>query len=148
MIDVIKEKQRVMRLDNKKEKEARNSVLNEIRTLETLDSNVNADKQYKWFKKAYDTRKLSSNIYLKNGKQDLYEKEILEMEYAKEYMNQLESFLPKQLTEDEITKILLDFKQYNLNDFNIQNVMKFFAKEYPNQNKGIVSNIFKKIINT
>lgn len=144
IINIVDEKKKVLRIVDKLEKEARNSVLNEIRTIEMLERNpITEEMQYKWFLKAKNSRADAAKIYQMNNRNDLYEKEIAEQKVAEEYLKFLETQLPKQLSEEEVEKIIVDLK--NQGNCNIGIVMKYFNTNYPNQRKDIVSKVFNKL---
>lgn len=146
IIDLIQEKKKALKSENKQLKEAMNSVLNEIRTLQLLQrTEVTVQKQYKWFKRAYDTRIQSSKIYQSNNREDLYNKQIAQANIAKKYLQYLQEFMPKQLTQYEISKIIQNL--IDENNVNIGQVMKWFTTNYPTQNKAQVSKVFNMLKN-
>lgn len=145
MIDILKEKHIVMKMESSDIKNAKMSVLNEIRTLEMLERNEITDKmQYKWFSKMLNNRDNASSIYKEQNRIDLYEKEQNEKNVILDYMKELEKSLPKQLTDNEIKDIILKLKSDNPN-CNIGTIMKYFSTNYPEQNKATISKLFKEI---
>lgn len=143
MINIIYEKHAAMKKGDSIEKNALITVLNEIRTMETLETKpITSEIQYKWFKKISNSRETAIEIYKNNNRMDLYEKEKAELDVIHHYMSILEDELPKQLTDEEVEKIIIDLKNTGYN--NIGSIMKFFSQKYPNQNKAKVSEIFKK----
>ena len=147
MINILKEKQRMMKEPSSIERDATIIVLNEVRTLETLErNNIDAKMQYKWFEKLLNNRNTAANIYKSQNRMDLYEKENAEINVIKHYLNELEKELPKQLSEEEVKNILIQFK--NEQPFcKIGDVMRFFTNKYPEQNKAMISNVFKTLNN-
>jgi uncharacterized protein YqeY len=129
MINIIEEKHKAMKMSPSQEKDARTIVLNEIRTKEQLEtSEINNEKQYKWFDKMYKDRANVCEIYKNQGRSDLYTEEQLEMSVIKEYMDILFKDFPKQLSDDEVKDIILSLKSSN--PFNIGIVMKYFSVNY------------------
>lgn len=145
MIDILQEKHKYMKSERSIERDAALVVLNEIRTLETLEKNkITAQIQYKWFEKLLANRTTALNIYKQQKRNDLYEKELAESQIIQRYLKELENYLPKQLTEIEIHNIINSAIQKNSN-CQIGDIMRLFAKLYPYQNKAMVSKIYQEI---
>lgn len=145
MIDILKEKHVVMKSEPSLQKDAALIVLNEIRTIEMLErGEITSKMQHKWFEKMLANRNTAANIYKQQKREDLYEKENAEAEVIKNYMKILENDMPKQLTEDEVKKIVIDLIHNHI-DYKIGDIMKHFAVVYPDQNKAMVSKIYQEI---
>ena len=138
MINVLEEKHKFMKMNQSLEKDSAIIVLNEIRTIE-----ITTQMQYKWFEKMLANRNTAANIYKNQNRNDLYEKENAEAEVIKNYMKILEKDMPKQLTEDEVKEIIIQLKREH--SYTIGDIMKYFTKAYPNQNKASVSKIYKEL---
>lgn len=144
MINVLEEKHKFMKMNQSLEKDSAIIVLNEIRTIEMLErSEITTQMQYKWFEKMLANRNTAANIYKSQNRNDLYEKENAEAEVIKNYMKILEKDMPKQLTEDEVKEIIIQLKREH--SYTIGDIMKYFTKAYPNQNKASVSKIYKEL---
>lgn len=144
MINVLEEKHKFMKMNQSLEKDSAIIVLNEIRTIEMLErSEITTQMQYKWFEKMLANRNTAANIYKNQNRNDLYEKENAEAEVIKNYMKILEKDMPKQLTEDEVKEIIIQLKREH--SYTIGDIMKYFTKAYPNQNKASVSKIYKEL---
>ena len=88
-------------------------------------------------------RKESAETYQQGNRDDLYEKEL-------EEINIIEEFLPKQLSEGEITKIIEDLiSQNNISDISGMGlIMSELKKKYAGQlDLGLASQIIKDRIN-
>ena len=145
MIDILKEKHKYMKEEASLEKDAAIIVLNEIRTIEMLErGEITSQMQYKWFEKLLSNRDTAANIYKTQNRMDLYNKEKAEAEVIRKYLSELEKDMPKQMTEDEVKEVIVKLKQEHPN-YMIGDVMKFFAKVYPDQNKAVVSKIFRTL---
>lgn len=144
MINILEEKHKFMKMNKSLEKDSAIIVLNEIRTIEMLErSEITNQMQYKWFEKMLANRNTAANIYKSQNRNDLYEKENAEAEVIKNYMKILEKDMPKQLTEDEVKEIIIQLKrEYS---YTIGDIMKYFTKAYPNQNKASISKIYKEL---
>ena len=144
MINIIKEKHSAMRMSPSIEKDALITVLNEIRTIETLEtSEITAEKQYKWFKKISNSRETTMEIYKSNNRIDLYNKEKAELDVINHYLEILEKELPKQLSDDEVKNIIIKLKTEK--NFKIGDIMRYFNQNYPNQDKAKISQIFRGV---
>lgn len=144
MINVLEEKHKFMKMNQSLEKDSAIIVLNEIRTIEMLErSEITTQMQYKWFEKMLANRNTAANIYKNKNRNDLYEKENAEAEVIKNYMKILEKDMPKQLTEDEVKEIIIQLKREH--SYTIGDIMKYFTKAYPNQNKATISKIYKEL---
>ncbi len=63
------------------------------------DSEITDEKAMRVLQKLVRQREESADIYKKKSRNDLYEKEMKELEYIREY-------LPKQLSDEELTEII------------------------------------------
>lgn len=145
MIDVLKEKHKFMKSEASIERDAAIVVLNEIRTIEMLErSEITSQMQYKWLEKLLNNRNTAFNIYKTQNRMDLYNKEIAEANIIKQYMKELENDMPKQMSDDEVKSIIIEYKKMNPNCM-IGDIMKHFVRNYPNQNKAVVSKIFQSL---
>lgn len=103
--------------------------------------------QYNFLKKILAERIESKEIYLKNDRKDLADKEANEEYVIKKLMEELEEYLPKQLSEIDIRRIVEDFivKHQNKGNVNIGMIMKEF-KSYKNVDMGFAAKIAKEYI--
>ena len=89
-------------------------------------------------------RKESAETYKQGNRDDLYKKELEEIKI-------IEEFLPKQLLEDEVTKIVEDLiSQNNISDISGMGlIMSVLKKKYAGQlDLGLASQIIKDRINS
>ena len=89
-------------------------------------------------------RKESAETYKQGNRDDLYKKELEEIKI-------IEEFLPKQLLEDEVTKIVEDLiSQNNISDISGMGlIMSELKKKYSGQlDLGLASKIIKDRINS
>lgn len=126
------------------ENKSARTVLSEIKTKYVdIKEDITAELQYKLVKKIASDRKKSSDIYLSAGRNDLYEKEISELNVCNFLINELERFLPKQMTEEEIRSKIVEMKTVNP-QIKIGEIMKEFKNI--NADKSVVSKIAKEVL--
>lgn len=125
---------------------AARQVLSELKTKYVdIREGITSEIQYKLLNKMKNERINSKEIYEKaylNNKNENaktnFEKADLELSVINILIADLEKELPKQLTESDI------FRIFSENNFrNIGDCMKFFSINYPNQDKKLVSQLFK-----
>lgn len=126
------------------ENKSARTVLSEIKTKYVdIKEDITAELQYKLVKKVASDRKKSSDIYLSAGRNDLYEKEISELNVCNFLISELEKFLPKQMTEEEIRNKIVEMKNINP-QLKIGDVMREFKNI--NADKSVVSKIAKGVL--
>ncbi|GAA0892479.1 GatB/YqeY domain-containing protein [Fulvivirga kasyanovii] len=143
---IDQEIKKAMLAKKKDELTALRSIKSAILLAETEKSAGSAlaeDAELKLLTKAAKQRKDSADLYLKEGRNDLAEKELFELEV-------INRFLPKQLTEDEIRgelmKIIDTVKATGPQDMG--KVMGVATKDLAGKADGkIISGIVKELLN-
>lgn len=143
---IDQEIKKAMLAKKKDELTALRSIKSAILLAETEKSAGTAlaeDAELKLLTKAAKQRKDSADLYLKEGRNDLAEKELFELEV-------INRFLPKQLTEDEIRgelmKIIDTVKATGPQDMG--KVMGVATKDLAGRADGkIISGIVKELLN-
>lgn len=143
---IDQEIKKAMLAKKKDELTALRSIKSAILLAETEKSAGTAlaeDAELKLLTKAAKQRKDSADLYLKEGRNDLAEKELFELEV-------INRFLPKQLTEDEIRgelmKIIDTVKATGPQDMG--KVMGVATKDLAGRADGkIISDIVKELLN-
>ena len=143
---IDQEIKKAMLAKKKDELTALRSIKSAILLAETEKSAGTAlaeDAELKLLTKATKQRKDSADLYLKEGRNDLAEKELFELEV-------INRFLPKQLTEDEIRgelmKIIDTVKATGPQDMG--KVMGVATKDLAGRADGkIISGIVKELLN-
>jgi uncharacterized protein YqeY len=122
------------------ESKAARQVLSEIKTAYVdIQEEITAEIQNKILKKMKSTREKTISVYEKTDAVELLEKEKTELSVINKLLEELEQFLPKQMSEEEITEIVSKMKAEGKL---IKDVMAFFKDK--NADKKMVSNIFNK----
>ena len=126
---------------------AARQVLSEMKTkFKDIKENITVDIQHKMLIKMKKDRENSINIYEEAfaktssdvAKENL-DKSKNELDVITDFLSEIEKDMPKQLTENEVIDIIKE------NGFsNIGECMKWFSKNYPAQDKKMISQIFKK----
>lgn len=94
----------------------------------------------KIIQKLVKQRKDSAEQYISAGRQELADNEIAEM-------NVMEEYLPKQLSEQDIRKIIMGRMVQSNVQYNMGLVMKYFKENYSGQYDGkMVSTIAKEML--
>ena len=126
-------------------KSARN-ILSEIKTKYIdIKSEITAEVQYKIVKKMLGDRNKAIEIYRDANREDLLAKEVAEASVCSSLIKDLEEFLPKQMTEEEIKNKISEIITSNEKP-NIGIIMKEFAGL--NADKSVVSRIAKELISS
>ena len=126
-------------------KSARN-ILSEIKTKYIdIKSEITAEVQYKIVKKMLSDRNKAIEIYRDANREDLLAKEVAEANVCSSLIKDLEEFLPKQMTEEEIKNKISEIISSN-DKANIGIIMKEFAGL--NADKSVVSRIAKELISS
>ena len=111
-----------------------------------IKEDITVDIQNKMLTKMKKDRENSINIYEEAfaktssdiAKENL-DKSKNELDVITDFLSEIEKDMPKQLTENEVIDII------KKNGFpNIGECMKWFSKNYPAQDKKMISQIFKK----
>ena len=126
---------------------AARQVLSEMKTkFKDIKESITVDIQNKMLIKMKKDRENSVNIYEEAfaktasdiAKENL-DKSKNELNVINTFLSEIEKDMPKQLTENEVINII---KENNFS--NIGDCMKWFSKNYPAQDKIMISQIFKK----
>ena len=138
--DLIKQAMKKVLFEEENKNILARQILGELKTkLKDIQEEHTAKIQYSILKKMFSDREKSISAYLGAGRNDLAEKEILEKEIISNFMAELEKELPKQLSSEEVATII------SSNGFaNIGECMKWFSQNYPDQDKKIISQVFKQ----
>ena len=126
---------------------AARQVLSEMKTkFKDIKESITVDIQNKMLIKMKKDRENSINIYEEAfaktssdiAKENL-DKSKNELNVINAFLSEIEKDMPKQITENEVIDII---KENNFS--NIGDCMKWFSKNYPAQDKKMISQIFKK----
>ena len=126
---------------------AARQVLSEMKTkFKDIKESITVDIQNKMLIKMKKDRENSINIYEEafaktssNIAKENLDKSKNELNVINAFLSEIEKDMPKQLTENEVINIIRE------NNFsNIGDCMKWFSKNYPAQDKKMISQIFKK----
>lgn len=113
-------------------------VLGELKTKQKdIMGEITSEVQYKILSKMLKEREESKMIYINNNRFDLANKEREEESVLKDLLAELQSDLPKQLTDDEVRNIIKEQAFANIGD-----CMKWFKTNYPNQDKKQIARLF------
>ena len=113
-------------------------VLGELKTKQKdIMGEITSEVQYKILSKMLKEREESKIIYINNNRFDLANKEREEESVLKDLLAELQSDLPKQLTDDEVRNIIKEQSFANIGD-----CMKWFKTNYPNQDKKQIARLF------
>lgn len=119
-------------------------VLAELKTKYVdIKEEITAPVQFKLLTKMLNDRTKSAEIYNKANRTDLEEKERSEMFVINSLIKELENYLPKQMTENEIKNKIAEIISLN-SSTNIGIIMKAF-KDLP-ADKSLVSKLAKEMI--
>jgi uncharacterized protein YqeY len=119
-------------------------VLAELKTKYVdIKEEITAPLQFKLLTKMLNDRSKAADIYNNAGRTDLEEKERSEMFVISSLIKELEEFLPKQMSEKEITDKISEIISTN-SSTNIGIIMKAF-KDLP-ADKALVSKIAKEML--
>jgi uncharacterized protein YqeY len=148
MIDVNEFIKKTMKKEifnnNDLENKSARVILSELKTKYVdIKEEITSELQYKIIKKMSGDRNKSAEIYKEANRNDLYEKEISELNVCNYLLSELEKDLPKQMTEDEIKSKINEIISSNSN-VNIGIIMKEFKSL--NADKAIVSKLAKEML--
>lgn len=123
---------------------AARQVLSEMKTKYVdIKEDIDTKVQFKILNKMKSERIKDIEIYEKSNNEagmKILSKEKSELNVIEELLNQIKDEMPKQLTNYEIVE-LINKNQLN----NIGDCMKFFNKNYPDQDKKMINQVFKNI---
>lgn len=136
---IIKTMKKEIFIEDKRNKAAR-QVLSELKTsFVDIREEITAEIQNKILNKMKATREKTIPIYEKANAIDNLNKEKFELEVINELLDMLKEFLPKQMSDEEILKIVNQFKSEGKS---IKDVMIFFKDK--NADKKKVSMFFNQ----
>lgn len=136
---IIKTMKKEIFIEEKRNKAAR-QVLSELKTsFVDIREEITAEIQNKILNKMKATREKTIPIYEKANAIDNLNKEKFELEVINELLDMLKEFLPKQMSDEEILKIVNQFKSEGKS---IKDIMIFFKDK--NADKKKVSMFFNQ----
>ena len=136
---IIKTMKKEIFIEDKRNKAAR-QVHSELKTsFVDIREEITAEIQNKILNKMKATREKTIPIYEKANAIDNLNKEKFELEVINELLDMLKEFLPKQMSDEEILKIVNQFKSEGKS---IKDVMIFFKDK--NADKKKVSMFFNQ----